>query len=56
MAVYNGVFKRYKLTIIFMIMGKVATMMCPILYATGIEDKRWYWLVVGSGVWLWLVS
>mmetsp|Transcript_15840 Transcript_15840/g.36938 ORF Transcript_15840/g.36938 Transcript_15840/m.36938 type:complete len:201 (+) Transcript_15840:76-678(+) len=47
-------FERYNLTIVFLVMGIAATTMCPILYATGIEDKRWYWLVVGSGVWVWL--
>ena len=56
MDAYNDVFKRYKLTIIFMVMGKVATITCLILYAIGIQDKRWYWLIVGSGVWVWLVS
>ena len=24
--------------------------------AHDIEDKRWYWLFVAGGVWLWLVS
>ena len=27
-----------------------------IALAHGVDDKRWYWLPVGGGVWLWLVS
>mmetsp|Transcript_104276 Transcript_104276/g.300560 ORF Transcript_104276/g.300560 Transcript_104276/m.300560 type:complete len:670 (-) Transcript_104276:1991-4000(-) len=52
--VYNGYQKRYKLLVVYIILWAVATALLVIFYTYGIKDKRWYWLVVSGGVWLWL--
>ena len=46
----------FMLTPIFLASGILSMVGLAVALAHDIEDKRWYWLFVAGGVWLWLVS
>jgi len=48
--------KAFMLTPIFAVSGILSIVGLFIALAHDIQDKRWYWLFVCSGAWLWLVS
>ena len=54
--VIDHVFETFMLTPIFAVTGLLSLVSLVVALALDIEDKRWYWVFVACGVWLWLVS
>ena len=55
-AMYDHVNEKLMLAQIFFVGGLLSNMGLQVALVCGVEDTRWYWLVVVGGVWLWLVS
>lgn len=54
--VVMGAYRTFMLTPLFFVGGILSMMGLVIALAHDIDDKRWYWLFVGAGAWLPLVS
>ena len=52
--VINRVYETFMLTPIFLVSGMLSNCALIVALVHGIEDKRWYWLFVAAGAWLWL--
>ena len=53
---FDKAFETFMLTPVFIVSGAVSLLGIVITLAFDTGDKWWYWLFVGGGVWLWLVS
>ena len=50
----DELFARYQLTPIFLVLGVMSAVALLVCLVHHIDDHRWYWLVVGCGIWLWM--
>ena len=53
---FDEAFETFMLTPIFLVSGTLSVVGLGVALVHSVEDKRWYWLFVMGGVWLWLVS
>ena len=52
----NRMFQTFMLTPIFLVSGTLSSVGLVVALLHHVEDRRWYWMFVCGGVWLWLVS